>query len=90
MLPSTILLCLAMAVGSLGAPFSSGIENRAVVSYDSLNPVQTRLQGGAVGRVIEMFTPTLHIAYSCQPYTAVDDAGNTRYAISLFPRKLDD
>ncbi|KAH6897401.1 necrosis and ethylene-inducing protein [Thelonectria olida] len=52
------------------------IAGRAVVSHDSLNPVKTRLQAGRIGRAIEMFSPLLHIAHGCQPYTAVNDKGD--------------
>ncbi|KAF2133741.1 necrosis-and ethylene-inducing protein-like protein 1 precursor [Dothidotthia symphoricarpi CBS 119687] len=65
-----------MAVGVLGAPVESGLDARGLVRHDSLNPIRTRLQGGAIGRAIQMFTPSLHIAHGCQPYTAVDDFGN--------------
>lgn len=74
---STLFSSLAMTVGAFGAPIvDSALETRAVVNHDSLNPVPTRL--GPNGRVIEMFAPLLHVAHGCQPYTAVDDAGNTR------------
>ncbi|PSN65306.1 necrosis-and ethylene-inducing protein-like protein 1 precursor [Corynespora cassiicola Philippines] len=66
-----------MAAVAIGAPVESSLETRAVVNHDSLNPVRTRLQSGAIGRSIERFTPLMHIAHGCQPYTAVDDAGNT-------------
>lgn len=67
-----------MAGCALGAPIEARLETRAVVNHDTLNPIPTRLQGGRIGRAIEIFTPLLHIAHGCQPYTAVDDAGNTR------------
>nr|GFD59679.1 hypothetical protein [Tanacetum cinerariifolium] len=69
------LTSLALAMSALGAPLDT-IQTRAVVKHDSLNPIRTRL--GPNGRAIEMFTPLLHIASGCQPYTAVDDAGNIR------------
>lgn len=58
----------------LGGP----LERRAAVAHDSLNPIATRVQTGANGAAITRFNPKLHIASGCQPYTAVDDAGNTR------------
>lgn len=76
---TTILSALAVATGAIAVPTPSELEARAVVSHDSLNPIRTRLQSGKIGRAIEMFTPLLHIAHGCQPYTAVDDAGNIRH-----------
>ena len=76
MLTSTLVSVLAMAMGAFSAPMNSNLETRAVVPHDSLNPIGSRF--GPNKRVIEMFTPLLHIAHGCQPYTAVDDAGNTR------------
>lgn len=73
-----ILSVLSVGIGALAAPTSAGIKAREVVSHDSLNPISTRVQAGSVGRAIEKFAPLLHIAHGCQPYTAVDDAGNTR------------
>lgn len=75
---TTILSSVALATGVFAAPTPGDLETRAVVNHDSLNPISTRLQGGRIGRAIQMFTPLLHIAHGCQPYTAVDDAGNTR------------
>ncbi|XP_014550634.1 hypothetical protein COCVIDRAFT_114971 [Bipolaris victoriae FI3] len=74
---TTILSALVAASGILAAPTSLEIDARAVVNHDSLNPIRTRLQPGAIGRAIERFQPLLHIAHGCQPYTAVDDNGNT-------------
>ncbi len=76
---TTIFTTLAVATGGLAAPTPSQLDARAVVNHDSLNPISSRLQGGAIGRAIQMFTPLLHIAHGCQPYTAVDDSGNTRF-----------
>lgn len=75
---TTILSAVAVATGVFAAPAPAKLDARATVPHDSLNPIRTRLQTGVVGRAIEMFTPLLHIAHGCQPYTAVDDAGNTR------------
>ena len=75
---SSILSSLAVATGVFAAPTPSELQERASVPHDSLNPIRTRLQGGNVGRAILTFAPQLHIAHGCQPYTAVDDAGNTR------------
>lgn len=63
---------------ALGAPSVPALDRRAVVAHDSLNPIATRVQSGPKGAAIERFNPKLHIASGCQPYTAVDDAGNTR------------
>jgi hypothetical protein len=73
-----ILSALAVVSGVLAAPAPSQLDTRAVVPHSSLNPVRTRLQGGAIGRAILKYQPLLHIAHGCQPYTAVDDNGNTR------------
>lgn len=75
---TSIVSALALASSAFAAPTPSELEARAVVNHDRLNPIGTRLQAGANGRAIERFTPLLHIAHGCQPYTAVDDAGNTR------------
>ncbi|KAJ4985134.1 necrosis inducing protein [Stagonosporopsis vannaccii] len=74
---TSVISVLALATGSFAAPTPSELETRAVVNHDRLNPISTRLQSGVVGRAIQIFTPLLHIAHGCQPYTAVDDAGNT-------------
>ncbi|KAH8640971.1 necrosis-and ethylene-inducing protein-like protein 1 precursor [Alternaria alternata] len=74
---ATILSAFAAVSGVLAAPAPSQLDTRAVVPHDSLNPIRTRLQGGAIGRAILRFQPLLHIAHGCQPYTAVDDNGNT-------------
>ncbi|KAL1799085.1 hypothetical protein ACET3X_003122 [Alternaria dauci] len=74
---TTIFSAFAAVSGVLAAPTASQLDARAVVPHDSLNPIQTRLQEGAIGRAILRFQPLLHIAHGCQPYTAVDDRGNT-------------
>lgn len=86
---ATIVSALAVVVGALAVPTPSEIKARAVVNHDSLNPIRTRLQGGRIGRAIEMFTPLLHIAHGCQPYTAVDDAGNIRYVYEPIHRNFE-
>lgn len=52
---TTILSALVAASGILAAPTSLEIDARAVVNHDSLNPIRTRLQPGAIGRAIERF-----------------------------------
>ncbi|KAH9862979.1 hypothetical protein J1614_010708, partial [Plenodomus biglobosus] len=74
---TTILSALAVASGVLATPTPSEVDARAVVAHSSLNPVRTRVQGGAIGRAIVRFQPLLHRAHGCEPYTAVDDRGNT-------------
>ncbi|USP74606.1 hypothetical protein yc1106_01880 [Curvularia clavata] len=74
---TTILSALVATSGVLATPTPSKIQARAVVAHDSLNPIPNRVQPGAIGRAIIKFQPLLHIAHGCQPYTAVDDAGNT-------------
>lgn len=76
MLSKVCLSALALAGSVLGAP--TELQSRAVVAHDSLNPIAQRVQSGAIGTAIAKFNPRLHIAHGCQPYTAVDDAGNTR------------
>lgn len=78
LLPTSCWAVLAFAGMALGAPTSSNLDRRAVVAHDSLNPIATRVQAGVKGDAIKKFNPRLHIASGCQPYTAVDDAGNTR------------
>lgn len=71
------LSSLAFAATALCAPTTQALGRRGKVDHDSLNPVATRVQDGPLGRAIEKFNPRLHIASGCQPYTAVDDYGNT-------------
>lgn len=75
-----VVLALAGAALSAPAPAPApgpaALRPRATVDHDSLNPIATRVQSGAKGAAIEKFNPKLHIASGCQPYTAVDDAGN--------------
>ncbi|KAM0330483.1 hypothetical protein ACHAQA_003427 [Verticillium albo-atrum] len=66
----TTLASIALAV-------ASPLNLRAVVAHDSLNPIDQRVQTGAIGDAIAKFNPRLHIANGCQPYTAVNDAGDT-------------
>ncbi|KAM5356855.1 hypothetical protein ACJ41O_003501 [Fusarium nematophilum] len=73
------LSTLALASNTWAAPLEDAgktIAARGTVPHDSLNPIQTRLQGGRIGRAIEIFNPILHIAHGCQPYTAVNDNGD--------------
>lgn len=74
---------LALAATGIAAPAEviSSLTARAVVNHDSLNPIGKTIQGGAIGSAIDKFQPLLHIAHGCQPYTAVDKQGNTRYVI---------
>ncbi|KAH6633800.1 necrosis and ethylene-inducing protein [Boeremia exigua] len=67
----------SMAAVAFASPTPSELKSRASVPHDSLNPIATRVQAGNIGRAIEKFSPLLHIAHGCQPYTAVDDEGNT-------------
>lgn len=72
------LSSLALASTALCAPTINALGRREEVDHDSLNPIATRVQSGALGAAIEKFNPRLHIASGCQPYTAVDDSGNTK------------
>lgn len=72
------LTSLALAGTALCAPATNALRRRDEVDHDSLNPIATRVQDGPLGAAIEKFNPRLHIASGCQPYTAVDDSGNTK------------
>ena len=72
------LSSLALAGTALCAPATHALGRRDEVDHDSLNPIATRVQDGPLGAAIERFNPRLHIASGCQPYTAVDDSGNTK------------
>ncbi|KAI3392060.1 hypothetical protein diail_6289 [Diaporthe ilicicola] len=72
------LTSLALASTALCAPTTNSLGRRDEVDHDSLDPIATRIQSGALGAAIEKFNPRLHIASGCQPYTAVDDSGNTK------------
>jgi hypothetical protein len=77
MLPFAVLSALTMALGVSGSPIELA-RRYNIVNHDSLNPIPTRVEAGAIGRAMKIFTPLLHIAHGCQPYTAADDAGNIR------------
>ncbi|RXG50670.1 hypothetical protein VDGE_06993 [Verticillium dahliae] len=64
-------------LASIALVAAGPVSLRAVVPHDSLNPVTQRVQTGAIGDAIAKFNPLLHIANGCQPYTAVNDAGDT-------------
>lgn len=73
------LSSLALVGTALCAPATNALGRRDEVDHDSLNPIATRVQDGPLGAAIEKFNPRLHIASGCQPYTAVDDSGNTKH-----------
>lgn len=73
-----LLSSLALAGTALCAPTTQTLGRRGEVDHDSLDPIATRVQDGPLGAAIEKFNPRLHIASGCQPYTAVDDSGNTK------------
>ncbi|GKT63381.1 necrosis inducing protein [Colletotrichum tofieldiae] len=77
MLVSALLPTLGLLSAALGAPLDNILERREEVSHDSLSPSSQKVQDNAIGSAIVRFNPLLHIAHGCQPYTAVDDAGNT-------------
>ncbi|KAF9876595.1 necrosis inducing protein [Colletotrichum karsti] len=68
---------LALASSALGAPAQDSLNRRAEVGHDSLSPSAQKVQDNDVGKSIARFNPLLHIAHGCQPYTAVNDAGDT-------------
>lgn len=79
------LSVLAAAAAVKGAPVEGNdIQARAVVNHDSINPWPENVPGGALGNTLKRFEPYLHIAHGCQPYSAVDGYGNTRYDNSSF------
>ncbi|KAL8366390.1 hypothetical protein RB595_004931 [Gaeumannomyces hyphopodioides] len=68
-----VLSVLSLVASAAAAP----LEPRAnTVNHDSLFPKPQTIRGGADGDAIARFNPRLRIAHGCQPYTAVDDAGN--------------
>ncbi|OHE93840.1 necrosis inducing protein [Colletotrichum orchidophilum] len=78
---STILLpFLGLMSKAFAAPIDIILNPRAVVAHDSLSPLPTRVQNNGIGKSIVRFNPLLHIAHGCQPYPAVNDAGDTRWA----------
>ncbi|CCF37348.1 necrosis inducing protein [Colletotrichum higginsianum] len=80
MLAGILLPVLGLMGGALGAPVEhvdSILVRRGEVGHDKLSPSPQKVQDNAVGEAIARFNPLLHVAHGCQPYTAVDDAGNT-------------
>ena len=71
---------LAAAAAVKGAPIEENtIEARAVVPHDSINPWPENVPNNALGNTLKRFEPFIHVAHGCQPYSAVDGNGNTRY-----------
>lgn len=84
MLAGILLPVLGLMGGALGAPVEhvdSILVRRGEVGHDKLGPSPQKVQDNAVGEAIARFNPLLHVAHGCQPYTAVDDAGNTRFVV---------
>ncbi|OLN97159.1 hypothetical protein CCHL11_02204 [Colletotrichum chlorophyti] len=77
MLLAALLPVLALVSSVLSGPVDRVLERRKEVSHDSLNPSLQKVQDNATGKAIERFNPLLHISHGCQPYTAVNDAGDT-------------
>lgn len=71
---ATSLICvLSLAASAAGA----ALGRRAnTVNHDSLFPKPQTIAPGPNADAIARFNPRLRIAHGCQPYTAVDDAGN--------------
>ncbi|KAH7046044.1 necrosis and ethylene-inducing protein [Macrophomina phaseolina] len=65
---------MAAAACVAGAPV---LQSRAVVAHDSLSPLPEAIRSGTEGDGIKRFEPLLHIAHGCQPYPAVNEAGDT-------------
>ncbi|EOD52252.1 putative necrosis- and ethylene-inducing protein 1 precursor protein [Neofusicoccum parvum] len=72
---NTIVTALAAASCVAAAP-TQKLNARASVPHDSLNPWPEAVRTGTEGDGIKRFEPTLHIAHGCQPYTAVNEAGD--------------
>lgn len=71
---------LATAAAVKGAPIEESIlESRAVIAHSAINPWPENVPSGALGNTLRRFEPYIHIAHGCQPYSAVDGNGNTRY-----------
>lgn len=83
MYATTILSALSLIGATFAVPTAPKLQQRAVVAHDSLSPIASRVQTGANGEMIAKFAPRLHLASGCEVYTAVNDAGDTRYARSL-------
>lgn len=81
MYATTWVSALSLVGATLAAPTKehTSLQQRAVVAHDSLNPIGARIQTGAAGDIIAAHAPSLHIAHGCEVYTAVDDAGNTKW-----------
>ncbi|KAF6802993.1 necrosis inducing protein [Colletotrichum sojae] len=67
----------ALASTAFAAPAANTLDRRGEVGHDQLSPLPEKVQDNAVGKAIARFNPKLHIAHGCQPYTAVNDAGDT-------------
>ncbi|KAJ0168959.1 hypothetical protein CTA2_5729 [Colletotrichum tanaceti] len=79
MLAGTLLSVLSLMGGALGAPVEhvgNILARQSRVGHDDLSPSPERVQNNAVGAAIARFNPRLHINHGCQPYTAVNDAGD--------------
>ncbi|KAI3544546.1 necrosis inducing protein [Colletotrichum abscissum] len=68
---------LSLLSSAFAAPVATVLDPRGEVGHDALSPLAQKVQDNAVGKAIARFNPLLHIAHGCQPYTAVDDAGDT-------------
>ncbi|OJD29426.1 necrosis and ethylene inducing peptide 1 [Diplodia corticola] len=71
---SALFFGLAAASCVTAAPL---LEARKIVAHDSLNPWPVTVRNNTEGDAIKRFNPQLHIAHGCQPYTAVNEAGDT-------------
>ncbi|KAK1981138.1 necrosis and ethylene-inducing protein [Colletotrichum cereale] len=77
MLVGKLLPFLGLLRAALSTPVDRLLERRGKVDHDSLSPSPQTVQDNPNGRAIARFNPLLHIAQGCQPYTVVDDAGDT-------------
>ncbi|KAK1997666.1 necrosis inducing protein [Colletotrichum falcatum] len=71
-----LLPLLGLLPVACATPIDGLLDRRGVVGHSSLSPLAQRVMSNANGQAIARFNPRLHIASGCQPYTAVDEAGN--------------
>ena len=71
MLPKVLALVSLVASGY-------GQAEIPKINHDQINPVPTTVGSSPFAEQIETFNPLLHIAHGCQPYSAVNTAGQIR------------
>ncbi|KAK2063062.1 necrosis inducing protein [Colletotrichum caudatum] len=76
MLVAQLLPFLGLLRAASCTPVDRLLDRRGTVGHASLNPLPQQVMSNANGQAIARFNPLLHIASGCEPYTAVDEAGN--------------